>query len=543
MSRIATRSLLLIALLPTAAGAFAAGAPQGNPPTISESVEVNLMVLDVAVVDAKGKPVAGLPASAFRVEVAKKPAEVAFVDEIARGTRPATPTPAELEKQTSGAAPPESDSQLTVPRYVSVFFDSRSMTPMSRNRAIAALRELTLAFSPDDQVQLLDFGSSLRVIRPWTTSKEALLAGLSDIADNDSGAARKVARVSSVENEIRMARRASRRQSIAASWAREVAIENRSLFDALQATLRDLDGQPGRRALLFVSDGFEGRPGEEMFELAVGRFGASSSMLPENSLTAAQDVARKANAAGVAIYSIEATGLRTSPTLDVGNATASGIDGESGYARRQNLVEGLELLASETGGAAVTGTNALGPGLGRIYDELSNFYQISVRLPAGAKVEELRDVEVRIADRKGLEVHAPRRWAGQAPDERLRRSIDAAFSIGRPFRDLTPKLEVSVAKEGGLFSDPELQVIVSLPTSEISLSGGKAKLTLYVEAIDDRGRRSDLTSTPWNATPGGPFAKVSFRTKCRSGNNRILVAIRDEATGKIGSAEYPINVE
>ncbi len=531
------------------ASRLSAQEPRAAVAPIRESVELNVMTLDVTVTGPDRKPVNGLPKEAFVVEVDGKPMEVSWVDEIRRGTRPAIPSPDQLEKVAAGATP-VAPAELTVPRYVSIFVDSRSLALGSRSRALSALRDFVLKLGPDDQAMLLNFNTDLSVVRPYTTSKEALLAGLSEIGTSDIGGLRRIARQRSAYDRIRLSRSKTRRASLADEYAREVAIQNRELISALATALRDLGGAPGRKALLYLSEGFETRPGEQLVELAIGRFGSAHAAHRESSVFDIAELAKKANASGVAIYTVEASGLSVTPGGEAEFQTGTDDLGNSGLAAKSNLTDGMRMISAATGGASLLDANDLTAGLDRVHDELSNFYELGIKLSPGDDVERYRRVAVSVRARQKIEVHARNGWSGTSPLERTKRVIEAAFATGRPMKELTLRLETRILETGGLFSDPEVGISVALPASQVTWlpDGGKsrAKLVVFIEAIDDRGDRSDLVTRDWNAeapaTAGEPI-HLELRMKVRKGNNRIMVAVRDSATEKTGIAEYPIRVE
>lgn len=530
---------LLSALLLLPAPPAAAQSP------VAESVEVNLVLLDVTVLDAEGKPVSGLPKEAFRVEIGGTVLPVTYADEMRRSTAPAVPPPESLERGTVATAVAE--PAVAPPRFLTVFVDSRNLRPGSRARALEALRNVILKAAPEDQMQLLDYTSNVDVITPWTNSKEALLAGVSRIQQRDAGGARRLMRQQLTWEEIRRSRTAQRRVQYVNAYAREVEVENRSLLSALGSTVDDLGGQPGRRALIFVTEGFELRPGEQLLELAVGRFGPVTALQRESSVNEVEALVRKSNAAGISIYSVDAAGLRGPEGLNAEFGTAPLLTGEGGVASKYNLTEGLMVLSYDTGGTVLIDTNALTPGLERIYEGMSSYYQLAIRLPAGARPGEYRKVKVSVASpgKEKVEVHAPRGWAAQGPAEKARRVIEAAFATQRPFRELTPVLDVRQSKASGLFSDAEVEGVLSLPASQLRpVPGAPAEFTIYFQTIDDRGRKSGVVEQAWRpvVSPGQPL-RYGFRLKVREGNNRIFVGVWDPTSDRKGTVFFPIRVD
>jgi len=545
--------LILSGLSPLLTAQQTRGGPVVAP--MLEKVEVNLMTLDVSVTDAGGTPVTGIGPAEFRVEVDGNPLGVTYVDEVRRGSRPAVIPPEQLQKDPAAEPPASRTADAAIPRYLTIFVDSRNTTAGSRNRALHALRDLVLKMTGDDQVLLLNFTGDLQIVRPYTTSKEALLSGLSVIEKTDAGGFRRITRARSAMDQIGQARgrgAMSRRASIANSYSQEISIENRQLLSSLETSLRDLAGQPGRRALLYLSDGFETRPGEQISDLAVGRFGSRMDLHPISIDLQIGELFRKANGSAISLFSVDASGLDAPSGIDAEFSLPPDIWGNSGIASKANMTDGMRLLAEQTGGSALIDSNDLAGGLGRIYDELTNYYQLGLKLPEGEKIDKYRDVEVSVPGRKGIRIHARHGYAGQSAEKRIALQIEAALAAGRPMNDLPVHLDARVAKKGGFFSDYEVEVSITIAGSEVTWipEGDKSssRLEVYLEAIDDSGQRSELELRPWRpvAASAAETAKplrFDARLKIRKGNQRILAAVRDSISEKVGAVEYPMRVE
>ena len=158
---------------------------------------------------------------------------------------------------------------------------------------------------------------------------------------------------------------------------------------ALEYVLRGIEDLPGRKSVVFVSEGMD---------LGIRDHKASRVW---NTFTRVMD---RANRAGVVVYTVDARGLQTGlMTGDDDPQTpkvSSGRGSNSGFAeinaviqkgrtnRTRELIdtqESLVYMAQQTGGFAVLNTNDLGSGLGRIVDDTRGYYLIGFEtlIPTG----------------------------------------------------------------------------------------------------------------------------------------------------------------
>jgi VWFA-related protein len=194
---------------------------------------------------------------------------------------------------------------------------------------------------------------------------------------------------------------------------------------ALEYVLRGIEALPGRKSVVFVSEGLD-----------LGIRDAKASRI----WSAFTRVMDRANRAGVVVYTIDARGLPTgglSAEDDVQTAKMSGggpgaaptgpqlsalITGKA-KARIQELFdsqESLIYLAQQTGGFAVLNTNDLVGGLGRIIDDTRGYYLLGFDTSL-APDQRWDPSDIHIALRRpGLTVRARRGLFGPADKDKLR---------------------------------------------------------------------------------------------------------------------------
>lgn len=161
-----------------AALALTGFAPADQQPVLQEHVESSRVLVDVRVVDLRGRPLAELDAEDFEVRVDGKPVRVTSVDLM--GTVPVareTPAVEPEERDLPAADPVVSEPTPPAGRRIVLFFQ-RSLVP-SRILGLMHLQEELEAFvetlAPGDEVAVFLFDSSLKFFTDFTADREVVL--------------------------------------------------------------------------------------------------------------------------------------------------------------------------------------------------------------------------------------------------------------------------------------------------------------------------------------------------------------------------------
>ena len=98
----------------------------------------------------------------------------------------------------------------------------------------------------------------------------------------------------------------------------------------------------------------------------------------------------------------------------------------------------------------------------------------------------------------------------------------------------------------------ELPITVVVPSSALAFlpegDATKASVEIYVGAIDDHGGTSDIgrevaTFTRPKDASGDTALTYDLTLQTRKGNYKIVVNVRDVATGRMGTAKASVRVE
>jgi VWFA-related protein len=526
-------------------------ADPGQDDIYIETVDVTVVNVDVHVTDKKGNPIKGLTKEDFEVFENGRPVAISNFSVVEDGRSQTAPTPSKPEDRVAQEpAPPVArrPEVSTVPEdqrlHLVVYVDNFNIRPFNRNRVFRRLREfLQGKLSRDDRIMLVSYDRSLHVRRPFTSDAQLIASSLFDLetltgfgvqADSDR---REV--VEAIEEA-----QSSREVTWRARQYAESAFNDLSFsIDALKEILTWLAGLPGRKAVLYVSDGLPMVPGEDLFYMINEKFTDDSSVL---SMAREFDASRRfmelvalANSNRVTLYTIDASGLRVSQTFtaEQGSVGRDGVQsiGESVY--RHNIQAPLRMLAEETGGQAIYNTNDVGPGLDRVASDFGTYYSLGYTPGHGGSGRFYR-IEVKVR-RKGLRIRHREGYRDKALYTRMEEGTLSSlrFDLGSNPLDL----EVRLGKGNSAANNQwEVPIVVGIRLDKVILVSREqfheGRLKLYFGAMDEKGWVSEIREYPLplrisndqiDAVLEGPYY---FQNKMlmRSGLHRVAVGLWDE---------------
>jgi VWFA-related protein len=277
--------VLAVALLTILCGTTLRAQAPADTPAFGESVEVNVVNVDVFVTDKSGRRVTDLQKTDFELLEDGKPVPITNFEALTerRAVQEAA-SPAPQAPASPAVAPAPEDVLNLV-----VLFDNSNLKPTNRTRAAQQLREfLTRNLSPGDRVMLVTQGLGLKVHLPFSSDPAAIARALDDIQ-------RTAAQGFQSDQDRRLAFQAimSIQQASVVSpdplpcplniatpahtYSASRRDEVRRALGSLTVLVNSLSGVPGRKALLHVSDGLPLIPGEEVFEMLVALCGGGGT--------------------------------------------------------------------------------------------------------------------------------------------------------------------------------------------------------------------------------------------------------------------------
>jgi VWFA-related protein len=559
--------MLLAAVVAAGLGAADEQDPTGNQDqpigglTFVDRVEVTIANLAVYVTDKKGRAVTDLQAEDFQVFQNGVKKQISnfklYTDEVIQqqfvpqpglANPLAAPTPVPVAGEGGGPRPV----------HFVIYIDNQNLEPLDRNRVLSQAREfISSSLHPPAQMMVVAYQRSFEVLQTFTSDPNEVLAAVRSVRRYTGGRPERInAKRDIIDRikEIEDGRSSSADRRLGNQWMDvERAIENYAreeindlqfALDALRQVIGSLAGLPGKKGILYISNGLPMIPGQELY-YELSRVSNSQARMIEmfefDRTRQFQQLANLANSQDVAFYTIDASGLDVG---DMGSAEyAHAQEGMTASIGRSNLTDSLRLLADETGGIAIINTNDVAPKLELVRQDMFTYYSIGYPLQASGNdkvhkvVVKLRDdpafksYQLRYRTRfveKSLETRVQDRVVSSLAFEVIENPIDVDVEIGEP----------TAASEGRWLVPAK----VSFPIANVALlpegDDYVGRIVMFVAVRDDEGKRSDLVRQDHEVRVASADYERAQRHRwnigtqllMESGRYKIAVAILDPVT-------------
>jgi VWFA-related protein len=563
---------LAVAALLAATCAFAlSAAPPGTEPTprpgpLVRNVDVTVTNIDVVVTDSKGNRVAGLTGPDFEVyeDGMLQPLTnfyavdggkvVFFGDEPIPG---ASPAPAAAPMATPAAPPAAAEpavSPLPVPRTrIVIFIDNLSLQPFNRNRVLRSVQQWVRENVKDNaEAMVVTWDRSLKVRRKFTNDGREISDVLKQQEDLSALGQSRISERQDIIRRIDEARSESEAYSEARQYALSFKNDIEFTVDALKKTIDQLAGVEGRKILLHVSEGLPQSPGAELWKYIQDKFRSQAGGLAQfefDKTASYLGIVRAANAAGVSMYMVDASGLSIDSGISAENRTTEAkIDS---FVERANLQGMIQLMADETGGKAILNRNDIAPSLNEMRADYTSYYSVGYRsLKSGG--ERPRKVEVKMK-KKGLRARSRRSYVEKGIETRIAEGVTSALYFARDDNPLAVGLEVGQPAPADA-QNYLVPIRIRIPFSRITLlpegKVARGRVVLYFIVVDAAGKQSELANqivpVEIDVKDLGTLARRDFVYDVRllmiPGGQRLSLAVRDEPTNTVSYVQQSVFV-
>ena len=571
ISSFPTRALFLLAAISTLAAVAVAQQPQSSPIQSDEVVRINtaLVQTDVTVFDKRGSFVEDLKREQFLLKVDGKPRLISFFETVKAGSYSEE---AQLAAARGGA---KTDKTAGTPvpldrgRMMFFFVDDFHLAAGNLVRVRESLtRFINRTMGQNDEAEILTASGQAGFLEQLTDNKAVLRAAVERLTlhqrtvrdlDSPRMSEYQALQIARNDNDVLdyfidelLKQLSGLPREVAGEMIRQRALSmlqqsgmiNTRTLASLESDVKSMARLPGRKLLIFMSDGF-------LLDLR-----------NSDAFDRLRRVTSAAAAAGVVIYSIDSRGLVASLTdasepvpFDPTGRLARASGGELSATQ-----DGLNALAHDTGGRAFFNTNALGAAVTTAVKESSVYYLLAWR-PENEKQSSprFRQIEVSIVGRPELLVRFRRGFGEPNATESVAQSKRQPPPTARtPIQDLrsvltanypVSKLPVSMTlnflnvPQSGLLLAMSLKVttgrvvlepIGGLPTAYIDIEGaifdesGKSvgtfdnRFTIKARSLDAKTPPESLSYNHFSAIKPGIY--------------QVRVAVRDAKEGRLGSA-------
>ena len=337
---------------------------------------------------------------------------------------------------------------------------------------------------------------------------------------------------------------------------------------ALNQYIEDLQGLPGRKALIYVSDGLPLRAADSLFQAVDYRFrgggntgdrpvGSASAILSSFSYDASRELdrlAQKAASAQVSFFPIDAAGQRGPILLDpqYADLQTQGMGTLLSSVRKANLQGSLTQLAEKTGGQALINRTRALPGLEEITRSLRSYYSLGFT-PAHPGDGRFRKIDVSV-EGKGLKIRHRQGYRAQSVNERLADRAEAALLYG--YADSSGAVDLRTGApvpdtDGRRVTPIEVRIPLGLLTFVPREDGGEsARIQVALGTADGEGDRSPIEQAPIDIeVPPEDAGKVAdrhytaeFGLLMKQGRHKVVVVVRDAVSGRTWTESTAVDV-
>ncbi len=529
-------------------------APEGQ---FFESIDVNVVNVDVYVTDKHGKRIKGLKKDDFELFEDRKPVKISNFYTVEGGhptadEKAAAATPAPGASPTAAPPPPamtpqEGDLPEDQRLHLVVYIDNWNIKPFDRNRVFIGIRNfLRTQLSPGDRVMLMTYDRSPHIRRPFTADTASIASALFEIEKISANGPRLDSDRREILNVIQNSQDMNSAYARVRSYVESLHNDLDFSINSIRDLVDSLAGLPGRKAILYVSDGLEIVPGEDAFHALQEKYPQATSVIldaHQYDLSARfRELISAANADRISFYTLDAGGLRIS-------SAASAEDREPGASSFidsvywSNLQQSIQMMADRTGGISIVNTNNPAVGLTRIAGDFKNYYSLGYS-PAHAGDGRYHKIEVK-TKRKDLVVRFRDGYRDKSIESRMSDGVMAAltYDVADNPLGLIVDRGREVPRDDGYFTVP---FSIHIPIGKLVLiPQGKqqvARIRLFFAAMDEKGGVSDVQQArvPIEVPDDklqdalGKTWRYDVPLMMRKGPQRIAVGMRDEL-GQVSS--------
>jgi VWFA-related protein len=553
-------------------------------------LDVNIVNVEVFVTDKKGQPLLDLSQKDFEI----------FED-------------GDKVKLTNFRAPDEWQSEVdpangnekAADRHVAILVDNLSIHPGNRVRVLRNLEQFIRQNGAENASFLVaSYDGHLSIRQPFTNDLDLILSAISGLQElSPLGISRYAQREALLRDglqELRGVQEAERmvdedsslreRSDVARLlgnhtkqvdlYAMRVDEQTRGLLFEMSHLVNALAVVPGRKSLVFVSEGIPMRPAAEMYQAIQRIFSDLESDLADSgepdpddeglsaksaALSAIearggtrrsasgsnrkksknapadgfQQIAALANSSRVSFYTIKAQGNLGGVEAEYGGDIASLLTPDLKRVRESNLTESLRVLAGNTGGLSDIGFDAGGL-IEKARKDLSSHYSLGYS-PDHLGDSQYHRIKVKVK-RKGAVLRYREGYIDKPLDAKLADRVSASFLLGL---DDNP-LGISFSTYPARRSDSNRQWIVPievlipietltlLPQGPLLVSEGQ----IFVAAVDSSGNtapvqgydlRIEIPATDIDVARD-QMHRARFELQMRQGSQRLAIGFYEPAS-------------
>jgi len=528
-----------------------------------DRIEVTVANLVVYVTDKKGRAVTDLTKDDFEVLQDGTPKQISnfklYTDEIIRHQLTSAdaalmPGPTPIPGAEVPAGP--------IPVHLVLYIDNENLEPLDRNRVLSQAREFVrTSLHPPAQMMVVAYQRSFEVLQEFTSDPDQVLAAMRSVRRYTGGRSERertrrdiIDRMKKIDQQDQSGNRYTDRQGQGGEWGEVYQLidnyaketSNGLLFslDSLRQVITSLSGLPGKKGIIYVSNGLPMIPGMDLF-YELSRVTLNSSILNEmydyDRSRLYKQLAATANSQDVTFYAIGAGGLSLGGIGSAEYSTAQ--DPLSASVGQHNLTDSLRYLADETGGLAIVNTNDVGPRLELISQDMYTYYSIGYPLQASGR-DKVHKVKVKLRDDpafKSYELRYRPRFVEKSLETRVQDTVMSSLVFEIDNNPMQIEVETgtpSTASEKRWL----LPAHISFPIQKVALlpegEDYVGRIVMFIAVRGADGKQSDLVRQEHEIrVPAADYERaqqqrwsIDTQLLLESGRYKISIALLDPLT-------------
>jgi VWFA-related protein len=467
--------------------------PKAPEPFFAETIEVRIINVDVVVTDRSGKPVTGLTKNDFELYESGKKREITNFLEMKAPQATAALTVVGQPEPPKPTAQPEAQPD-TRSRKIILFIDNSTLQQFNRTRVLDATKDfIKEVIRPTDQIMIVTWGSGLKVRVPFSSDTQVALTAIEAINSTTTMGNLAALDLRSAEQEMRSIPQEyatlalpgqtppkpdiSLGLGVARQYAAKRSHEQHEAAEALKSVIASVRGVEGRKSVVFVSEQLDEIPGqvafsslEQLKELYDGgpqtNFASEAQAYRDSELV--PSITKLANSTGVTLYPMHAAGAWGDTTP----ISAENLGMETQMPTRtanpmNNSYLTMQLLARDTGGAALLGSNNFKLAFETVVNDLTTYYSLGFSGSSERK-DVVRPLSIKLKNPRGFTVRARRELVEKSLGSEMNDAVSANLFFPISRNDLNIRMlagEAKAAPEQHL----EIVVDVKIPTTSLTL--------------------------------------------------------------------------
>ncbi len=528
----------------------------GPEEVFGETVQVNVVNVEVYVTDKSGEPVTGLAAEDFELFENGKPVGVSNFYAVEGGHR--------LEEPSPGGADPAASIEMELPTLTTtvpedqrlrlvVYIDNYNLRALERKRVLERLgRFLRSDLRPHDRVMLVTYDGSLNIRHPFTSDAAFIAEQLLELETFRVAGAQYDSFRRSILKGIDQGESRSAALSAIHPYAEQILHDLNNSIDGLKSMVEVLAGLPGRKAVLYVSSGLPMVAAGDLYSAVQENFDTVAGLSELHIYDASrrfEQLGIQANAQEVTFYTLDAGGLRLYASK---SAEEEGLDSDRlslhiDSEQQANLQAPLYFLADRTGGRAILNRNDILPALADVAADFRNYYSLGYA-PGHTGDGRFYTIKVRVK-RKGVNVRHREGYRDKSASAQMSDATRAA--LVHAFEDNPLGVEVGFGTGERQSRNSHLVTMqVRIPVGKLVLvpvDAGHhlARVRLFIAAMDEDGDLSEVQEAPLGIkipneaveAARGEHWLYNHQLIMRDGRQRVALGVRDEI-GAVESVLY-----